>query len=77
MVKVTILHEWLSSTTCPQGPPAVGEEVLGRSVIAELIDSKAGLAARALDGEDFDESGSTSVQLDALSHLLEEALAAG
>jgi len=45
--------------------------------IAELIDSKAGLAARALDGEDFDEAGSTSVQLDALSHLLEEALAAG
>jgi hypothetical protein len=44
--------------------------------IAELIDSKAGLAARALDGEDFDEAGSTSVQLDALSHLLEEALAA-
>jgi hypothetical protein len=45
-------------------------------MIAELIDSKAGLAARALDGEDFDEAGSTSVQLDALSHLLEEALAA-
>jgi hypothetical protein len=30
-----------------------------------------------LDGEDFDEAGSTSVQHDALSHLLEEALAAG
>jgi hypothetical protein len=44
--------------------------------IAELIDSKAGLAARALDGEDMDETASTSVQLDALSHLLEEALGA-
>ncbi len=45
--------------------------------IAELIDSKSGLAARALDGApDADVSPSTTVQLEALVGLLTEALAA-
>ncbi len=42
--------------------------------IAELIDSKAGLAARALDGSDEEVSSSADVQLDALAALLTEAL---
>ena len=42
--------------------------------IAELIDSKQGLAARALDGEAGDPQSSDSVQLSALMHLLESAL---
>ncbi|MFT4220751.1 MAG: DEAD/DEAH box helicase [Microbacterium sp.] len=42
--------------------------------IAELIDSKQGLAARALDGEATDPESSDSVQLSALMHLLREAL---
>jgi superfamily II DNA or RNA helicase len=41
--------------------------------IAELIDSKAGLAARALDGAD-EESSSADVQLEALVALLTDAL---
>jgi SNF2 family DNA or RNA helicase len=44
--------------------------------IAELIDGKAGLAARALDGSDEEVSSSTDVQLDALVALLTEALEA-
>jgi len=44
--------------------------------IAELIDSKAGLAARALDGSDEEVSSSSSVQLDALAALLTDALRA-
>ncbi|MFE7507193.1 DEAD/DEAH box helicase [Promicromonospora sp. NPDC057488] len=45
--------------------------------IAELIDSKAGLAARALDGAgEEDDASSTDVQLEALVALLTEALAA-
>jgi SNF2 family DNA or RNA helicase len=43
--------------------------------IAELIDSKAGLAARALDGSD-EEVSSADVQLEALVALLTEALSA-
>lgn len=44
--------------------------------IAELIDAKSGLAARALDGADEDDSASsTDVQLDALVGLLTDALA--
>ena len=43
--------------------------------IAELIDSKAGLAARALDGSDEEVSSSADVQLEALVALLTEALA--
>ncbi|VXB05988.1 RNA polymerase-associated protein RapA [Microbacterium sp. 8M] len=42
--------------------------------IAELIDQKQGLAARALDGEAVEEGASESVQLAALMHLLREAL---
>jgi len=42
--------------------------------IAELIDAKQGLAARALDGEAVDPSSADSVQLSALMHLTREAL---
>jgi hypothetical protein len=45
--------------------------------IAELIDSKAGLAARALDGSDEEVASSSDVQLEALVALLTDALAAG
>ncbi len=44
--------------------------------IAELIDGKAGLAARALDGSDEEVSSSSDVQLDALAALLTDALRA-
>ena len=45
------------------------------SRIAELIDSKSGLAARALDGAGEDDvASSTTVQLDALVGLLTDAL---
>jgi SNF2 family DNA or RNA helicase len=44
--------------------------------IAELIDSKAGLAARALDGSEEEVSSSADVQLEALVGLLTEALTA-
>ena len=44
--------------------------------IAGLIDSKAGLAARALDGSDQEASSSADVQLDALVALLTDALQA-
>jgi len=44
--------------------------------IAELIDSKAGLAARALDGSDEEVTSSTDVQLEALVALLTDALTA-
>ena len=44
------------------------------SQIAELIDSKAGLAARALDGSDEEVSSSSDVQLEALVALLTDAL---
>jgi SNF2 family DNA or RNA helicase len=43
--------------------------------ISELIDSKAGLAARALDGEDALEAAAGSVQLEALVTLLSDAVA--
>ncbi|MGC0142487.1 DEAD/DEAH box helicase [Pseudactinotalea sp. Z1732] len=42
--------------------------------IAELIDAKAGLAARALDGADVEVGTGDSVQLDALVHLMRGAL---
>ncbi|MFL2001858.1 MULTISPECIES: DEAD/DEAH box helicase [unclassified Microbacterium] len=42
--------------------------------IAELIDSKQGLAARALDGEAVDPASSDSVQLSALMHVLRRTL---
>jgi SNF2 family DNA or RNA helicase len=44
--------------------------------IAELIDSKAGLAARALDGSDEEVSSSADVQLETLAALLTDALMA-
>ena len=44
--------------------------------IAELIDSKAGLAARALDGADQEASSPADVQLEALVALLTDALRA-
>jgi hypothetical protein len=44
--------------------------------IAELIDSKAGLAARALDGSDEEVGSSAGVQLEALVGVLTEALSA-
>jgi hypothetical protein len=43
--------------------------------IAELIDSKAGLAARALDGSDEEVTSSADVQLETLVTLLTDALA--
>jgi hypothetical protein len=43
--------------------------------IAELIDSKASLAARALDGSDEEVQSSSDVQLEALVSLLADALA--
>jgi hypothetical protein len=43
--------------------------------IAELIDSKAGLAARALDGSDDEVVAESNVQLEALAALLRDALA--
>ncbi|WP_304050154.1 DEAD/DEAH box helicase [Jatrophihabitans endophyticus] len=46
------------------------------SRIAELIDSKAGLAARALDGSDVEISSSTDVQHATLVALLTDALTA-
>ncbi len=42
--------------------------------IAELIDSKAGLAARALDGSDAEVSSSANIQTEALVALLTDAL---
>jgi SNF2 family DNA or RNA helicase len=42
--------------------------------IAGLIDTKAGLAARALDGSEEEASSSAGVQLDALAALLTDAL---
>lgn len=44
--------------------------------IAELIDSKRGLAARALDGDDSDIADSTSVQIETLVRLTVQALEA-
>ncbi|MEY4312500.1 MAG: hypothetical protein RLZZ319_9, partial [Actinomycetota bacterium] len=46
------------------------------SRIADLIDSKAGLAARALDGDDSEIEQSMSVQMAALTAMLTDALAA-
>ncbi len=43
--------------------------------IAELIDAKAGLAARALDGSDEELGAESTVQLEALVSLLTDALA--
>lgn len=45
--------------------------------IAELIDAKQGLAARALDGEDTREESADSVQVDAIAGLLAEKIREG
>jgi hypothetical protein len=45
--------------------------------IAELIDSKAGLAARALDGSDEADTSSSDIQVEALVALLTNALSEG
>jgi len=42
--------------------------------IAELIDSKAGLAARALDGSDVEVTAESNIQLQALMSLLRDAI---
>jgi SNF2 family DNA or RNA helicase len=42
--------------------------------IAELIDSKRGLAARALEGEEIEPGSQDSIQLDALVHILTRAI---
>jgi SNF2 family DNA or RNA helicase len=46
------------------------------TTIAELIDSKAALAARALDGSDHEAASSADVQVEALAALLTSALGA-
>jgi hypothetical protein len=62
-----------------QGEPVTAWRIIAAQTIdtkiAELIDSKAGLAARALDGSDDDVSSSADVQLEALVALLTDALA--
>lgn len=45
--------------------------------IADLIDSKAGLAARALDGSDDEVLAESNIQLEALSSLLRDAIDSG
>ncbi|MGO2112855.1 MAG: helicase-related protein, partial [Pseudoclavibacter sp.] len=46
------------------------------SRIAELIDAKEGLAARALDGADDEVHSSDSIQVDVIASMLEDALRA-
>ena len=63
-----------------QGEPVTAWRIIAAQTIdakiAELIDSKAGLAARALDGSDDEVSLSADVQLEALVALLTDALSA-
>ncbi|HLN78246.1 MAG TPA: DEAD/DEAH box helicase [Nocardioidaceae bacterium] len=63
-----------------QGDPVTAWRIIAAQTIdtriAELIDSKAGLAARALDGSDEEVSSSADVQLEALVALLTDALSA-
>ena len=63
-----------------QGEPVTAWRIIAAQTIdariAELIDSKAGLAARALDGSDQQVPSSANVQLDALAALLTDALQA-
>jgi SNF2 family DNA or RNA helicase len=62
-----------------QGEPVTAWRIIAAQTldtrIAELIDSKAGLAARALDGADQEIRDSSDVQVEALVTLLEDALA--
>jgi superfamily II DNA or RNA helicase len=61
-----------------QGEPVTAWRIIAAQTIdariAELIDSKAGLAARALDGSEEEVSSSADVQLEALVALLTDAL---
>ena len=61
-----------------QGEPVTAWRIIASQTIdtriAELIDSKAGLAARALDGSDEEVSLSSDMQLEALVVLLMDAL---
>lgn len=61
-----------------QGEPVTAWRIIAAHTIdakiAELVDAKASLAARALDGDDSEIAAEGSVQLDALIHLLTEAL---
>ena len=63
-----------------QGEPVTAWRIIAAQTIdariAELVDSKAGLAARALDGSEDEVSSSTEVQLEALVALLTDALSA-
>ncbi|HEX2176283.1 MAG TPA: DEAD/DEAH box helicase [Nocardioidaceae bacterium] len=63
-----------------QGEPVTVWRIIAAQTIdtriAALIDSKAGLAARALDGSDEEVSSSADVQLEALVALLTDALTA-
>jgi len=62
-----------------QDPVTVWRIIAAQTIdtkIAELIDSKAGLAARALDGSDEEVPLSADVQLEALVALLTDALSA-
>lgn len=63
-----------------QGEPVTAWRIIAAQTIdtriVELIDSKAGLAARALDGSDDEVSSSSDVQLEALVGLLTDALTA-
>ena len=63
-----------------QGEPVTAWRIIASQTIdtkiAELIDHKAGLAARALDGSDEEVSLSADVQLEALVALLTDALSA-
>ena len=61
-----------------QGDPVTAWRIIAAQTIdtriAELIDSKAGLAARALDGSDEEVSSSANIQTEALVTLLTDAL---
>ncbi|RNL62927.1 DEAD/DEAH box helicase [Nocardioides marmoriginsengisoli] len=63
-----------------QGDPVTAWRVIAAQTvdtrIAELIDAKAGLAARALDGSDEDIVSSVDLQLEALVTMLTDALEA-
>jgi SNF2 family DNA or RNA helicase len=63
-----------------QGDPVTAWRIIAAQTIdtkiAELIDTKAGLAAKALDGSDDELSSSADIQLEALVTLLTNALSA-
>ena len=61
-----------------QDEPVTAWRILAASTIdskiAELIDAKQGLAARALDGSDVEIAAGDTLQLEALVQLLRQAL---